>query len=150
MKNLFDAARLEEVKARMARLESGSQPEWGKMNAAQALAHCSAAFEVARGEILPPRILIGRLLGPWAKKAMILNEQPMRRNSATYKSLIVSDERDLAEEKQRLCESMDRFAAAGPAGCTGHPHFFFGPLTPTEWAALMYQHLDHHLRQFRV
>ncbi len=74
----------------------------------------------------------------------------MRRNSATEKSLIVSDERDFAAERQRLCESIDRFAAAGPAGCTKHPHFFFGPLTPEEWAALMYQHLDHHLRQFGV
>ena len=45
---------------------------------------------------------------------------------------------------------IDRFAAAGPKGCTTHPHSFFGPLTPDEWAILMYKHLDHHLRQFGV
>jgi hypothetical protein len=33
-------------------------------------------------------------------------------------------------------------------GFPKHPHFFFGPLTPVEWAVLMHQHLDHHLRQF--
>jgi hypothetical protein len=43
---------------------------------------------------------------------------------------------------------IDRFAAAGPQGCTTHPHAFFGSLTPDEWAILMYKHLDHHLRQF--
>ena len=41
-----------------------------------------------------------------------------------------------------------RFAEAGPAGCTTHPHSFFGRMTPNEWAVLMYKHVDHHLRQF--
>jgi LPS sulfotransferase NodH len=45
---------------------------------------------------------------------------------------------------------IERFAAAGLAGCTMHPHSFFGRLTPQEWAVLMYKHLDHHLRQFGV
>jgi LPS sulfotransferase NodH len=45
---------------------------------------------------------------------------------------------------------IDRFASGGPAGCAQHPHSFFGPLTPAEWAELNYKHLDHHLRQFGV
>nr|ASV46725.1 hypothetical protein [uncultured bacterium] len=60
----------------------------------------------------------------------------------------VADERYLADERRRLCALIDRFAAAGPAGCTTYPHSFFRPLTPQEWAVLMYKHLDHHLRQF--
>jgi hypothetical protein len=120
------------------------------MNPAQTLAHCSAAMEMATGETRPPRIFIGRLLGPLAKKSLIVNGTPMRRNATTEKSCVVTDERDFAPERQRLRESSDRFAAGGPGICTKHPHFFFGPLTPAEWAALMYQHLDHHLRQFRA
>jgi hypothetical protein len=120
------------------------------MNPAQMLAHCTAGFEMAVGEICPPRILIGRLLGPLAKKSLIVNGKPMGRNSPTDKSVLVTDERDFVVERQRLRESIDRFAAGGPGICTKHPHFFFGPLTPVEWAALMYQHLDHHLRQFEV
>jgi len=46
------------------------------------------------GERTPPRILIGRLLGRFAKKSMIVNEKPMPRNVGTDKSLVVSDERD--------------------------------------------------------
>ena len=150
MKNLFEPARAKEVKERMALLRPDSERLWGKMNPAQTLAHCSAAMEMAVGERTPPRILLGRLLGRFAKKSMIVNEKPMPRNVGTDKSLVVSDERDFVVERQRLRESIDRFATGGPEVCTKHPHFFFGPLTPMEWAALMYQHLDHHLRQFRV
>ena len=150
MKNLFEAAAVEEVKERMALLRPDSERQWGIMNPAQTLAHCSAAMEMALGDRTPPRILIGRLLGRFAKKSMILNEKPMPRNVGTDKSLEVSDKRDFVMERQRLREFIDRFAAGGPKACTSHPHFFFGPLTPEEWAALMYQHLDHHLRQFRA
>jgi hypothetical protein len=150
MKSLFEAARVEEIKKRMAQLRPDSERQWGKMNPAQALAHCSAAIGMAVGETRPPRILIGRLLGRLAKKSVIVNGEPMRRNSMTDKSVLVTDERDFEVERQRLRESVDRFAAGGPEICTKHPHFFFGPLTPVEWAALMYQHLDHHLRQFGV
>jgi len=150
MKNLFEAATVEEVKGRLAQLKPDSERVWGKMNPAQALAHCSAAMEMAMGVKKPPRIFIGRLLGRFAKKSMIAKEKPMPRNVGTDKSLVVSDERDFGVERQRLSEFIDRFAAGGPGACTRHPHFFFGPLTPVEWAALMYQHLDHHLRQFRA
>ena len=150
MKNLFEAETVEEVKERMAHLRPDSERVWGKMNPAQTLAHCSAAMEMAVGERSPRRILIGRLLGRFAKKSMIIDEKPMPRNVGTEKSLVVSDERDFVAERQRLRDFIDRFAAGGPGACTKHPHFFFGPLTPEEWAALMYQHLDHHLRQFGV
>jgi len=149
MRNLFEAATVDEVKARLGRLRSDSGQMWGKMNAAQALAHCAASMEWAVGLKFPPRRLIGRLLGRFAK-VMIVNEKPMPRNSRTDKNLLVRDERVFEVERQRLHGLIERFAAGGPAGCTKHTHSFFGPLTPMEWAALMYQHLDHHLRQFGV
>src|SRR5882724_7621644 len=108
MKNLFEAAVVEEVKERMALLRPDSERQWGKMNPAQTLAHCSAAMEM--GERTPPRILIGRLLGRFAKKSMIVNEKPMPRNVGTDKSLVESDERDFVAERQRLREFIDRFA----------------------------------------
>ena len=150
MKSLFEPAEVNEITDRMARLRSDSEPQWGKMNVAQMLAHCSAAIGMAEGKVTPPRILLGRVLGPLAKKSLIGNGEPMHRNSMTEKSVLVTDERDFKVERQRLRESIDHFASGGPGICTKHPHFFFGPLTPVEWAVLMYQHLDHHLRQFGV
>jgi len=57
---------VEEVKGRIAQLKPDSERVWGKMNPAQALAHCSAAMEMTIGEKKPPRIFIGRLLGRFA------------------------------------------------------------------------------------
>ena len=150
MKNLFEAGRVEEVKQRIAKIKPDSPRQWGKMKPAQALEHCSRGVETALGDTMPPRVLIGRLLGWIVKPRLMGNDEPLRRNSPTAKSLVVQDERDLETERARLVGLIDRFAAGGPAGCTKHPHAFFGPLTPDEWAILMYKHLDHHLRQFGV
>src|SRR5260370_9747945 len=125
MKNLFEAVRVEEVKERMAQLRPDSERLWGKMSPAQMLAHCTAAFEMAVGEICPPRILIGRLLGPLAKKSLIVNGKPMGRNSPTDKSVLVTDERDFTVERQRLRESIDRFAAGGGGGFTEQSQLCF-------------------------
>ena len=150
MKNLFEAARAAEVKQRIANLRPDSERQWGKMNPAQALEHCSRGMEMALGDKTPPRVLVGRIMG-WMVKPMALgNDEPMRRNSPTAKELVVQDERDLGTGRTRLCGLIDRFAAGGPTGCTTHPHAFFGQLTPEEWAILMYKHLDHHLRQLGV
>ena len=150
MKNLFEAGRVEEVKERMAQLRPDSERLWGKMNAAQAVAHCSAAVEWAVGDRIPPRMFLGRIMGRIVKPMVFGNDEPLRRNSPTAKDLVVKDERDLGTERERLRGLIDRFAAAGPKGCTTRPHSFFGRLTPEEWAELMYKHLDHHLRQFGV
>jgi len=150
MKNLFDPARVEEIKQRIAMLRPESERQWGTMTAPQAVEHCSRGLEMALGERKLPRELLGRILGPIIKPKVFANDEPMRRNSPTSKALVVQDERNLAQECARLCGMIDRFAAAGPAGCTSHPHSFFGKLKAEEWAILMYKHLDHHLRQFGV
>jgi hypothetical protein len=150
MKSMFDASQASEVKERLHRLQSSSQRQWGTMTAAQAVAHCATGMETALGDIALPRVFIGRLIG-WIVKPLALgNEQPMKRNSPTAPGMIVTDDRDLEAERRRLLALVDRFVTAGPAGCTTHPHAFFGRLTPQEWAILMYKHLDHHLRQFGV
>ncbi len=149
MKNMFEAGTVVEVKGRIATLQPASERLWGKMTAGQAVAHCSEGMRMGLGETKPPRVLIGRILGPIVK-GMALGKEPMRRNSPTAKSLVVQDARNLEIERQRLCELIDRFSSAGARGCTTHPHPFFGQMTPEEWSILMYKHLDHHLRQFGV
>ncbi len=49
MKNLFDATVANEVKTRLAKLEPQSERRWGKMTAAQMLAHCSVSMQWAVG-----------------------------------------------------------------------------------------------------
>jgi len=78
--NLFDAATAQEIEDRVASLTPESKREWGKMNAAQTVAHCSLAIEMALGEKNPPRVFVGRILGPVVKKLALGNDEPMRKN----------------------------------------------------------------------
>jgi len=147
-RNLFQLECVDEIKGRLRQLSPSNARQWGKMSAAQMLAHCSAGLEMAAGEICPPRELIGRIIGRAVKRVALRAEEPMRRNSPTAKELVMTGEMDFDAERKRLNSLIERFRAAGPSGCTRHPHAFFGPLTPDEWSILMYKHLDHHLRQF--
>ena len=151
MKSLFDPTVVDEVQGRLTQLLPDCERQWGRMTAAQMLAHCSIAVEWATGEREVPQAplalrTIGRMVKPFALK----DDAPMKRNSPTVKELLMVDDCDFASEQERLRGLIGRFAAGGPAGCTTQPHSFFGPLTPDQWASLMYKHLDHHLRQFGV
>ncbi len=149
MKNLFDATIASEVKTRLGKLEPHSKRQWGKMTAPQMLAHCTISMRWAAGEAVPDKgPLPVRLIGSLVKPLVFRNDDPLRKNSPTAKSLIISDERDLVEERAKLSQLIDKFSAGGRSGCTKHPHPFFGTMTPEQWAILMYKHLDHHLRQF--
>jgi hypothetical protein len=150
VKNLFETTSAEEVKQRIARLRPDSERQWGKMNPGQALAHCSRAMETALGDTTLPRMFIGRIIGGPVKKMALGNDEPMKRNSPTSPAFVVRDQPDVAAESARLSALIDRFSNGGPEKCTRHPHTFFGPMTPGEWAILMYKHVDHHLRQFGV
>lgn len=148
MKNLYEPATAAELKDRLLRLRPDSARLWGTMTAGQAVAHCATAMEMAVGDLRPRRMPIGYVIGPIIKRLAIGNDQPFRRNTPTAPDLVMTDARELDAERHRLTALIDRFATAGPAGCTSHPHTFFGRLAPREWAVLSYKHLDHHLRQF--
>jgi Protein of unknown function (DUF1569) len=147
VKNLFEPTSVIEIRKRIEFLRPDSERQWGTMNAAQMLAHCSTWMEMAAGLKSPPRSFVGRIFGKMAKKS-VLGEEPIRRNMPSEKSLIMHGHKDFAVEQQRLLDWVDRFSAGGPEQCTTHPHCFFGHMTPFEWAILGYKHLDHHLRQF--
>jgi hypothetical protein len=147
MKNLFERETVEEIISRIDKLQPASQRQWGKMDVAQMMAHCSAAIDMASGRLNLPRAFIGRLLGPFVKP-VYTNERPLSRNSPTAKELVFSNERDFLLEQQQLREKIRKFHEGGEAQCTRHPHPFFGALNPREWSRGMYKHLDHHLRQF--
>ena len=147
MKNLYEPETVDEVISRINKLQPATQPHWGKMDVAQMLAHCSATMDMASGRLNPPRILLGRLIGPLFK-TILINEKPFGKNGPTHKKLIISDQRDFVREQERLKNSVQQFHDHGEAGCTKRPHPFFGKLSAQDWSRGMYKHLDHHLRQF--
>ena len=149
MKNLFNATDLKEIKERINQLSAASKRQWGKMEAGQMLAHCCAPLEVATRKAFPARSFIGKIFGPLAKPSF-LSPKPFPKNSPTVKYFLIKGSRNFETEKSRLLQLIDEFAAGGEAGCTNHPHPFFGKLTPQQWAIAQHKHLDHHLQQFGV
>lgn len=153
MKNLFDPAQAYEVKQRILRLQPDSERQWGSMTVVQTLAHCTSSFDMATGGVNPKRApfpanILGRIIKP-----LVLNDdKPFRRNSPSAPELFRADiaQCDFEHERTELIAAVDSFAAQGAACCSQHPHPFFGPLKPEQWAILMYKHVDHHLRQFGV
>jgi hypothetical protein len=147
MKNLFQSETVDELVSRIDTLQPASKRQWGKMDVAQMMAHCSAAFDMASGRLNLPRVFIGRLIGRLVKPIYV-NEKPFSRNSPTAKEFVFSDRRDFAREQEQLKLKVRQFHQGGEGQCTRHPHPFFGPLSPQDWSRGMYKHLDHHLRQF--
>jgi hypothetical protein len=149
MKTLLNAADVEEALRRIHRLTPAAPRQWGKMNAAQMLAHLRVSLQLALGEHAVRRSVIGLLIGRLAKRKMA-GPEPFRHDLPTAKSFRITDARDFAIEKANLIAVLQRFQAGGAAGITKAPHPFFGPLTTAEWETLQWKHLDHHLRQFGV
>lgn len=149
MHTLFDAADRQSVLERIAKLDPTAERQWGRMNAAQMLAHCTAALEVATGEKRRKQALIGKVLGPLVR-SKLLGEVPFGKNSPTDPTFVITDPRDFAAEKTRLLGIVGRFCDAGPDRAAQQTHSFLGRLRGNEWGVMMYKHLDHHLRQFGV
>jgi hypothetical protein len=147
MKSLFNATDNAELIVRINRLTAGRKPEWGRMNVAQMLAHSQAPLKVAFGESKVKRSFVGMLFGRIAKKKLSRDE-PWQHGMPTDKSFIMLDKHDFEEEKKKLIALVERFAQSGPAGISNEMHPFFGKLKTEEWDKLMWNHLNHHLKQF--
>jgi hypothetical protein len=147
MHSLFEAPDRQSVLGRLARLQPGAERQWGKMAAAQMMAHCSNALEVATGDRPLKQKLIGKIFAPFVRSST-LGEKPFSRNSPTDPAFIVTEEKDFEAEKRRLTGIVNRFCERGPEKASVQVHSFLGRLNGEEWGVMMYKHLDHHLRQF--
>ena len=137
-----------EVKAsiisRINKLNASSPSQWGKMNVSQMMAHCQAQMRVALGDEKLKHSLLGKLIGGWAKKKLV-DENQFSKNLPTAPSFIVRHHADFEIEKNNLIGIITRFQVES---ITKEPHPFFGKLTMEEWSKATWKHLDHHLRQF--
>jgi len=149
MKTLFDQADRESIRQRLGALQADSARQWGKMNAAQMVTHCARALETGTGDRPMKQAFLGKILTPFIRSS-ILGEKPFGRNYPTDPTFVVADERELAVERQKLLDLIDRLVANGPDAASKQTHAFFGKLTGQEWGELMYKHIDHHLQQFGV
>ena len=146
--NLFEPAATEEILTRINAVKANTPAHWGKMNAAQMMAHCQASFHAFFSEGKVKQGLMGRLFGSTAKKRLF-SDKPWPKGLPTDKSFVVADERDFVIEKEKLEGCIKHFVAEGYM-VPSRMHPFFGRMSSQEWARFSYKHLDHHLRQFGV
>lgn len=148
--SVFDSQTTANLLKRINKLQPTSQPEWGKMGAAQMLAHCCVAYDITYGKTeVKYNWFMRKMLG-WFVKPIVVGEKPYEKNTRTAPVFIIEDERDFAAEKARLTEYIQRVEADGEAFFKGKASPSFGVLTTEEWSNQFWKHLDHHLRQFGV
>jgi hypothetical protein len=147
MNTLFDVAARDGILRRIDALRPDAPRQWGKMDAAQMLAHCALGMEAATGDAVLHSNFMAKVIGPLFKGWM-LGPKPFSKNSPTHPLLVMKSPYDFQIEKTRLVAVVRKFHDQGPASAAKYKHAFVQKLTGDEWGVLQWKHLDHHLRQF--
>jgi hypothetical protein len=146
--NIFDQKIADALIERINGLSADTQPQWGKMNAAQMLAHCCVTYEMVYEDKHPkPKGLMKFIIKLFVKDKVV-SEEPYKRNSPTAPAFIIKGSRDFETEKARLIGFIKKTQRLGEKEFDGKASLSFGPLSSTEWNNMFYKHLDHHLTQF--
>ena len=147
MNSIFEADSNAIMIARMNKLTPTSQAVWGKMNVAQMCKHTNEALIVAFGENEIKVNFLMKFLGIVMKDKVFNSE--FKKNSPTAKEFIFTDKYDFESSRNELIKNFSRFAE-GHKSIKIVKHPFWGKMTYSDWDKLMWNHVDHHLRQFGV
>lgn len=149
--NIFQKEVTENVIQRINQLTPTTQAQWGKMNVAQMLAHCSVTYEMMyEDKHKKPNFFMRFMLKTFLKKKLTDATTPYQRNSQTAPAFVITGERDFDTEKNRLIAYLRKTQGLGEDYFDGKESLSFDALTKQEWSNLTYKHLDHHLNQFGV
>ena len=148
MRTMWDAARADDIRERVARLTPACTRQWGRMSPQQMVCHLSESLKMALGDLqVAPKPMPIRYP---PLKQVIVYLAPFPKNAPTAPELTIgATPRPWANDVTSLQTLIDRFTARLPeAKWPDHPAF--GRLSRRAWGALAYRHMDHHLRQFGV
>lgn len=148
MDKFFPQHIAEDFIERLDRLSGNSAPCWGKMTAAQMLAHCCEVTREALGE---KKITMVDLDNETRKKLLYINTKdntPMEKFIEADEGSVISDYRDFETEKSNFITTIKKLRTGNKIEFENRLHPFFGNMTANEWFVLTLKHLDHHFRQF--
>jgi hypothetical protein len=131
---------------RLERLAPDTRPRWGKMNAAQMVAHLTNWARMADGELSTKEMRLPLRYTPL--KQIVIYWLPFPKGVPTAPELIAGEPEDWAKGTAALREHIGSFDTDSKTEWPMHPAF--GKLTPRAWGVLCYRHIDHHFRQFGV
>ncbi|MDI9342523.1 MAG: DUF1569 domain-containing protein [Sediminibacterium sp.] len=150
MKNVFDKNDAEGFISRINQLTPSSVPQWGKMSAAQMLAHCNVTYELVYDKKHPAPGGFKKFMLKLFVKNIVVSEKPYKKGSPTAPEFLISDAREFEKERDRLVNYIRKTQELGAAHFDGKESHSFGILTKAEWNNMFAKHLDHHLTQFSV
>jgi len=151
--NLFDSKEVSRAIDRINKLENTTAPQWGKMNAAQMLAHLNVAYEfVYEPQKHKKPTGLKKFFIKLVAKPFVVGPKPYKRNGQTAAEFKAAGESDakFLKEKTRTIDFLNRVQKDGIDKFVNMESHSFGMLTETEWNTMFSKHLDHHLSQFGV
>ncbi len=135
---------------RINRIDINKKPAWGKMSAAQMLAHCNVVYEMSFEDIhKKPSGFVKFMLKLFAKSTVV-GDKPYKKSGQTAPQMIITSQKDFEKEKQRLLDYLNKTQQLGAAHFEQRESFSFGKLSSAQWNTMFYKHLQHHLAQFEV
>ncbi len=140
---------LDNLMERVVKLMPEHQPRWGSMKATEMLMHCN----ITNRRILEwdkparPATIKQKILKFVALK--LLPHFPKNVKTAPqFETKGKIDKDQFEQEKKKYLNLLIQFKKNEKPLSAPHP--FFGPLNTGEWNEVLWKHLDHHLRQFRL
>ncbi|GHC65753.1 DUF1569 domain-containing protein [Ulvibacter litoralis] len=148
--NIFNKDITEKVIQRIDNLKVDTQPNWGKMNVSEMLAHCNVTYEMVYENKHPkPNFFMKVMMKSFVKK-IVTSETPYKHNAQTAPAFKIKNSRNFETEKIRLIGYINKTQKLGASNFDNKESHSFGKLSVNEWNNMFYKHLDHHLNQFGV
>jgi hypothetical protein len=145
MKSHLNPTDRQEIINRINTLTPKHTGKWGKMDVGQMLAHCQKPLEIALTDPKPSRVLLGRIIGPFAKEG-VFGPKPYKRDGYTPPPFKITTPQEFQPNKEKLLALIGRYPNEMPKVGLVHP--FFGAMPLEQWGEGAYKHLDYHLGQF--
>ena len=147
MKSIYNTTDNSALVQRINLLNHDTKAQWGKMSVDQMLKHSTVVVDVAFGKQELKINFLMKLVGKMMKNKVFNSE--FKKNSPTAPEFIFKDSYDFENTKNELIKNV-QLLQDGHNTIKVMDHPFWGKMTYEDWDKLMYNHLDHHLKQFGV
>jgi hypothetical protein len=147
MKNILRHKDIQQILARLNKLQPTSQPLWGTMTPAEMLWHLRSQLELALNlkpqkeykksiVAFPPLRFLSLFVIPFPKKFRTVNAMNAKKHPEEIN--------DFSKEKELFLLRLQQALLAPEL----KPHPLFGKMNKFFWGRLIWKHTDYHLRQF--
>lgn len=150
IKNVFDIHISNEFIERINQLTPETKALWGKMDAAQMLAHCCVTYEYIYENIHPRPKGFKKFILKALVKNLVVGEKGYKKNNPTAPEFIMTSNKNFENEKERLINYIKRTQELGEQYFDNRESHSFGVLNKTQWNNMFSKHLNHHFSQFGV